>query len=141
MASPPDSAAIDDALAAVLSNDATLMALIPDGVFFDEAPPGATRFAQITLLDEVDVPVFGGRAYEDALYAVTVVMLSTVGANDVAAAARIDALLDGQPLTAAGYTWMTTHREARVNLTVPDDGDPAIRWYRRGGHYRVQMSI
>ena len=42
-------------------------------------------------------------------------MLSTVpGANMKAAAARIDALLEDQPLTVAGYTWMTMHREEPI---------------------------
>jgi hypothetical protein len=139
----PDSSDIDQALVAKLQADAALTALCPNGVYVEEAPAGATRFVIVSLVDEADEGVFGGRAIEDALYLVEARMLSTVaGANPKAAGARIDALLEGQPLTVAGYTWMTTHREARSTPRVEvDDADPSIRWYRRGGQYRLQVAV
>jgi hypothetical protein len=144
-----DSSDIDAALVAKLGSDATLLALCPNGVYLDEAPPNMTRFVIVSLVDEVDEPVFGKRGYEDALFLVEARMLSTAGGNIKAAAARIDALLEDQPLLApgspaapvSGYTWMTMFRESRVRLTEVDEIDPAIRWYRRGGNYRVQMSV
>lgn len=137
-----DSSDIDNALVAKLGADATLLALVPNGIYVDEAPPGATRFVIVSLVDEHDEAVFGARAIEDALYLVEARMLSTVsGANIKAAAARIDVLLENAVITATGYTWMTLHRESRVRLTEVDDADPSIRWYRRGGNYRVQMSV
>jgi hypothetical protein len=144
-----DSSDIDAALIAKLGSDATLLALCPNGVYMDEAPPGMTKFVIVSLVEEVDEPVFGKRAYEDALFLVEARMLSTAGGNIKAAAARIDVLLEDQPLLApgspassvAGYTWMTMCRESRVRLTEVDEVDPAIRWYRRGGNYRVQMSV
>jgi hypothetical protein len=139
---PVDSSDIDNALVARLGADATLLALCPNGVYFDEAPPGATRFVIVSLVDEQDEGRFGGRAFEDALYTVEARMLSTIaGANVKAAAARIDVLLEDQPLTVPGYTWMALHRESRVRLTEVDDADSSIRWYRRGGNYRLQMSV
>lgn len=138
----PDSSAIDNALIAKLGADAALLALCPNGIWPDEAPAGSTRFVIVSLVDEVDEPMLGGRAYEDALYLVEARMLSTVaGATIGAAAARIDALLEDKPLVVPGYTWMTLHREARVRMTEVDDLDPSIRWYRRGGQYRLQMSV
>jgi len=140
----PDSEAIERALAARLGADATLLALCPNNVYLDEAPPGMTRFVIVSLVDEADEPRFGGRAYEDALYLVEARLLSTTAnadANCRAAAARIDVLLEDQTFTAAGYTWMTCHREGRVRLTEVDAVDPSVRWYRRGGNYRVQMSV
>jgi hypothetical protein len=138
----PDSSNIDAALVAKLGADVALLALCPNGVYVDEAPPGATRFVIVSLIEEADEPVFGGRAIEDALYLVEARMLSTISGADIkAAAARIDVLLDEQPLTAAGYTWMTMHREARIRLTEVDDQDTTIRWWRRGGQYRCQMSV
>jgi hypothetical protein len=95
----------------------------------------------VTLLAEQDVPQLGGRAYEDALYLVKAVMLSTAGGNIKQATARIDQLLEDQPLTVAGYGWMTTHREERMRITEVDEADASIRWYHRGGHYRVQMAL
>ena len=142
-----DSAAIDDALVARLLADAALMALVPDGVFVDEAGASlvtggnATRFVIVSLVEEHDVQKFGGRAYEDALYQVEARMLSTVaGADITAAAARLDALLEDQPLTVAGYAPMALYRESRIRLTEIDDADASIRWHRRGGHFRLVMS-
>lgn len=138
----PDSSAIDNALLAKLGSDATLLALCPNGVYMDEAPQGSTRFVIVSLVDEVDEAQFGGRAIEDALYLIEVRMRADVAAATMGtAAARVETLLEDQPLTVAGYTWMTTFREARVRLTEIDEVDPSIRWYRRGGHYRVQVSV
>lgn len=136
----PDSSLIDAALLARLVGDATLSAILTDGVYFDEAKQGAQRFAIVSLVDEADESVFGGRAIESALYLVKAVILSTTGADVKTAAARIDTLLEDQPLTAAGYTGMTVFRESRIRTTEVDDADPSIRWQHRGGHYRVEMS-
>jgi hypothetical protein len=139
----PDSSAIDAALVVKLGADATLLALCPNGVYVDEAPPGSTRFVIVSLVGEDDEATYGqGRTVEDALFQVEARMLSTVAGADIkAAAARIDVLLEDQPLTVTGYTWMTLHRESRIRTTEVDEADPSIRWYRRGGHYRLQMSI
>ena len=139
----PDSAAIDQAIVDALQADATLAALMQAGVFVfvDEAPGGSTKFVIVSLVDETDEAMFGGRAFEDALLLVEARMLSTAGGNVKAAAARIDALLDDGALTVAGYTRMALHREKRIRLTEVDDADPSIRWLRRGGHYRCQMSV
>ena len=144
-----DSSDIDAALVTKLGSDAALLALCPNGVYVDEAPQGMTKFVIVSLVDESDEAVFGGRAIEDALYLVEARMQSTAGGNIKAAAARIDALLEDQPLLApgspasnvAGYVWMTTYRESRVRQTEVDAVDPSFRWYRRGGNYRVQMSV
>jgi hypothetical protein len=136
-----DSSDIDNALVAKLGADATLLALVPNGVYIDEAPAGATRFVIVSLVDEADVGRFGGRAIEDALYQVEARMLSTVaGANVKAAAARIDALLEQGTLTVSGYSLMALFRESRIRLTEVDAADPTIRWYRRGGNYRLVVS-
>lgn len=139
----PDSSAIDSALIATLGSDAALLALCPNGVYYGEAPGGSTRFVIVYLIDEEDTSVLPGtRAIEDAVYLVEARMLSTVtGSNIAGAAARLDALLENATLSAAGYTTMTVHREKRVRDTDVDDQDSTIRWFRRGGHYRVQMSV
>jgi hypothetical protein len=136
-----DTSDIANALIAKLGSDAALLALCPNGVYRDEAPPGATRFVIVSLMAGEDHGVFGRRALEDAVYLVEARMLSTVpGANIKAAAARIDALLEDAPLTVAGFTWSATYREEPIALTERDDQDPSIRWFRRGGRYFVQMS-
>jgi hypothetical protein len=138
-----DSSDIDAALVAKLAADATLTTLMPGGVWIDEGPAGLTQFVIVSLVDEADAAKFGGRAFEDALFLVEArekKPLSGSG-NIKAAAARIDVLLEDQPLTVAGYTHMAMHREARIRLTEVDEIDSSIRWWRRGGHYRVQQSL
>jgi len=136
-----DSSDIDNALVTKLGADATLLALCPNGVYVDEAPSGSTRFVIVSLVDEVDEGRFGGRSHEDALYQVEARMLSTVaGANIKAAAARIDVLLEQGTLTVSGYSLMALFRESRIRVTEVDAIDPSIRWYRRGGNYRLVVS-
>jgi len=136
-----DSSDIAGALIAKLGSDLELLALCPNGVYRDQAPPGATRFVIVSLLAGEDTGVFGKRAIEAGIYLVEARMLSTVaGANVKAAAARIDVLLEDQPLTVTGFSWMTLHREEPIGLTEIDAADPSIRWFRRGGRYRLEMS-
>jgi hypothetical protein len=138
-----DSSDIDSALVAKLQGDPTLAGLMPGGVFVDEAPAGLTQFVIVSLVDAVDVAKFGGRAFEDALVLVKAVEKkpATGSGNIKAAAARIDAVLEDAVLTVAGYTPMACYREARVRTTEVDEIDPSIRWFHRGGHYRVQQSL
>jgi len=136
----PDSSAIDNALIALLGADSALLALCPNGVYFAEAPPGSTRHVVVSLADEDDVQMFGGRAFEDGLYLVKAVMLSTAGGDIKAAAARIDALLEQQSILVSGYGPTVIHRESRERNTEVDDLDPALRWLHRGGFYRVVTS-
>jgi hypothetical protein len=136
-----DTSDIAGALIAKLGSDLELLSLCPNGVYRDQAPPGATRFVIVSLMAGEDVGVFGRRAIEAGVYLVEARMLSTVpGVNVKAAAARIDVLLEDQPLTVAGYTWMTMHREEPIGITEVDAVDASIRWFRRGGRYRVEMS-
>jgi hypothetical protein len=139
----PDSSDIDSALVTKLQGDATLAGLMPGGVWVDEGPPGLTQFVIVSLVDELDVDKFGGTAFEDALFLVKAVELkpATGSGNSKAAAARIQAVLHDQVLTVAGYTHMAMHRESRVRTTEPDGVDASIRWFHRGGRYRVQQSV
>jgi len=136
-----DTSDIAGALIAKLGSDLELLALCPNGVYRDQAPPGATRFVIVSLMAGEDLGVFGRRAIEAGVYLVEARMLSTVpGVNVKAAAARIDVLLEDQPLTVAGFTWMTMHREEPIGITEVDAVDASIRWFRRGGRYRLEMS-
>lgn len=140
----PDSSAIDQALIDKLLGDATLMALMPDGVHVDEAPAGKTQFVIVSLVDAHDTPIFEGRGTETGLYLVKAVERSTVAVKNIkAAAARIDALLDPQPplpratLTITGYGLQLLRRESRLRMLEVDDADSSIRWQHRGGRYEV----
>jgi hypothetical protein len=140
--SKPTSSRIGAAIVALLAADAELAALVPDGIWRNEAPPHAQRFVIVAQADGLDVATYDqGRAYEDKVYTVVAKMLSTAGGDIEAAEARIDALLEDQSLAAAGYAWMQTNREHPIDETDPDPLNPAIRWLHRGGEYRVQMAI
>jgi hypothetical protein len=135
-----DTSDIANALIAKLGSDTALLALCPNGVYRDQAPPGATRFVIVSLMAGEDIGVFGRRAIEAGVYLVEARMLSTAGGNIKAAAARIDVLLEDQPLTVAGFAWSTMHREEPIGFTDVDAGDASLRWFRRGGRYRLEMS-
>lgn len=140
----PDSSAIDQAIVDLLNADTGVggvKTLMPGGAFMDEAAAGLTQFVIVSLVDEHDEPMLGGRAFEDALYLVKAVELSTVAVKNIkAAAARIDALLEQGPLTISGYSLSAMRRESRVRMTEVDDVDASIRWQHRGGRYQVVVS-
>ena len=138
---PPDSSNIDSAIISLLLNDQTLMGMMPDGVFFDEANPGATRFVIVSLAEEFDVPTFSKRTVEEGVYLVKAVALSTTGGDVRSAAARIDALMeDTKRLNAAGFNTISTHRVERVRITEVDEVNADLRWQHRGGRYRVEAA-
>jgi hypothetical protein len=143
-----DSSDVDAALVAALLADEALMALMPDGVFMDEAGKSivtggnSTRFVIVSLVDEHDTPMFEGRGSEDALYTVKAVELKPVnGSGHVkAAAARIDALLELGSLTIEGYGLLVMRRRERIRMLDVDSADESIRWQHRGGRYQVMVA-
>lgn len=140
-----DSTLVDDALIAKLLNDSQLRSLCPDGVWSDQAGEGKERFVIISLVEHSDVPVFEGRAFENALYLVKAVIKN--GKGDIkAASARIDAILSGADgrgaiIPVPDFGELSVVREARVRYTEVDDQTPALRWLHRGGRYRVHASL
>lgn len=137
----PDSGEIGKAVVARLSGDATLMGLVPDGVYVHEAAQGTTKFALVSLVSSLDAGQMAApgqrRATEDALYAVKAVILGTSRTAAGQAAARIDALLEDQPLAIVGYACLSIARTEVIDDTEVDDVDNAIRWQHRGGRYRI----
>lgn len=146
----PDPEAITNALIAKLGADSTLLAKVPNGVFRDVAGANATRFVIVSLVIGEDISGFGQRSIEDRLYLVEARLRSDMpnSLSDVAVAAnRIDTLLDPQPpappatLAVTGYTLMSLTREEPVESTERDENVTNIFWFRRGGRYRVVMSL
>jgi len=136
-----DSAAIDAAMVAYLRADATLTALLPDGVYLDQAPQDSERYALVRLVDAQDESTFDGRAFEIVIYEVAAVGMSRAidGGALADAAARIDTLLEGAQLAAAGYPApATVARIGRLRGAFElEDEDRSVRWFRRGGVYEV----
>jgi hypothetical protein len=141
-----DASAVDTAVIAALAADATLAALLPGGVHFGLAPQGVTAFALVTVDETAEVSVFAEtpaarRAIEMITYAVQAVLPSSAMAPATQAAARIDTVLQDQPLTIPGYTWLSTVRVERLRPAgEPDAVDKNIRWQQTGGRYRVQVT-
>lgn len=143
---PPDSSDIDNALVAKLSSDPTLLGLMPNGVYFGLAPEKSTQYVLVALADSHDEPMFGGRAFEEYVYAVKAVEMSTVATRNVkAAGARIDAILDPPApprlaLTIPGYALKLSRRQERIRYDEIDEVDHSIRWSHRGALYTLWVS-
>lgn len=135
----PDSSAVDAALKAKLAGDAALMALTPDGVYFDLAPEGSKQFVLLAHLAHVDEPVFGGTAWEQFTYLVKAVTPGPSADTAKAAAARIHEVLEGALLMPEGYVDMYCGRVERVREQERDDINE-VRWNHRGGHYEVWVT-
>jgi hypothetical protein len=136
----PDPSNVDAAIIALLAGDATLTALMTDGVYMDVANSGATKFVIVSLSTHEDEYVFEGSAFERSQYIVKAVERSNSGTNVKAAAARIHTLLQDQPLTITGYKHSLTRRAERIRYTEVDEVDNDIRWQHRGGRYDVMVS-
>jgi hypothetical protein len=135
-----DSSQVDAAVIGRLLGDATLSSLMSDGVYWDVAAHGKTRFVIVSQVDHSDEPMLQGTAYERFLYLVKAVELSTSGANISAASARIQTLLHDATFAVTGYGLMVSRRVERVRYTEVDEVDRDIRWQHRGGQYEVMVS-
>lgn len=134
-----DSLAIDASLLGLLGSDATLLSLMPNGVHFDNAPAGSTRFVVVRLQSDLDTRKFEGRAFEDVIYSVIAIAKDKSWAAVRQAAFRIDQLLDGQSLTVEGFGPMTFSRTERHRYSNPDPADD-VSWKHAGGVYACLAS-
>lgn len=129
---------LDTAIVSRLMSDATLMALATDGVAFNIAPEGATKFVLVSIMTTEDEGMFSGRAVEHVTYLVKYVEKTTSSVNPTTAAERINVLLDWVTLTVPGYSPVTVKRVGgRVHYTEIDDANAALRWQHRGALYEV----
>lgn len=135
-----DPSSVDAAVVAKLRGDATLLALMTDGVYVDIAPNGKTKFVIVSLVVHFDEYVFEGSAFEQSVYLVKAVAREVDTSAVITAAARIHTLLQDVALTITGYTHGLTRRSERVRYTEVDDLNPDIRWQHRGGRYDVFVS-
>jgi hypothetical protein len=137
-----DSAAIDAALVSALINDATLAALMPDGVYFGTATAqGAQRFVRVDVFGSGDEYQFGSPAWEWTRYQIKAVALNTSGLAVAQAAKRIYDVLQDVPLAISGYVWMRTQRVGNlIHYNEPDAANTSVRWQHRGAHYIVQAA-
>lgn len=137
-----NAAAVDAALIAALAADATLAALLPDGVYVDVAPSNKTRFVIVQAQTrEITDALADETLYEVVRYRITARVLMTTGADANAAAFRIQERLTWMPIVPiAGYTHMATIQVERVKFTEVDAIDNDIRWQVAGGDYEIWVS-
>lgn len=130
----PDSGAIDAAVVGRLGSDTTLLGLMPNGVHFDSAPAGSTKFVLVRLQVSPDSLKFDGRAFEEPTYSVIAIAKDTSWAGVRQAAKRIDELLEGVPLTVDGFGPIIFSRTERQRYSNQDPSDD-VSWKHAGGIY------
>ena len=136
----PDSSAVDAALVAKLAGDATLMALTPDGVYFDLAPEGSKSFVLVAHLAHVDEPLFnGGTAWEQFTYLVKAVTPGPSARDGESGGGADSRAAGGRAAEPEGYVDMRCARVERVREQERDDINE-VRWNHRGGHYEIWVS-
>src|SRR5262245_34169768 len=141
-----DTGAVDAAIVSRLQADSQLLALMPDGVWINEAPAGKRAFVIVSLAIGQDVGQMAPlpakrRAMEDLRYLIKAVNMNASRTPARNAAARIDAVMeDPAALTVPGYGVLQCHRFEAVEDTEPDQIDQTIRWQHYGGRYRVLVT-
>jgi hypothetical protein len=137
---PSDTSEVDAAVVTRLLTDATLAALMPDGVYWDVPPINKRRFVVVSQSTHEDWYQFGGEAFERISYLIKAVEDQSAGANVKAAAQRIHVLLQDATFTIPGYTLMKCQRSERIRVTEADEQNTEIRWQQRGGYYEIWCS-
>jgi hypothetical protein len=131
-----DSAAVDTAVISALYADATLMGLLPDGVYFGTAPQSKTKCAIVTLPAHHDSDQFQGTAFEEFTYMVKALVRDNGVTTANQAAARIDVVMRTLPAP-AGYLLTLSRRGEHIAYTEPDPVNPDQMWQHRGGLYEL----
>lgn len=135
-----DASQIESAIITKLKNDPTLAGLVPDGVYWDLARQGSTRFVIVSLSTSRGLAeINDGETLREFVYTVKAVALGTDPDPIVPADARIQALLDHGTLdlTAAGCELMIMRWRDRVRYT---ETAAAETWQHRGARYEVTVT-
>jgi len=136
-----DATEVERALIGKLAGDATLAMALPDGVYYDVAPLGSTRFAIVSLsasrgLDELN----DGETFRALIYVIKAVVIGAASDAVAAADKRIAELVDRQPLDLppdAGATLMVARWVDRIRYT--ETVNDTI-WQHRGARYEITVT-
>lgn len=132
---------VERALIGKLAADATLQTSLPDGVFYDTAPLGSTRFAIVSLsASRARYELNDGETLRALIYVVKAVVLGASSDGVAAADKRIQELVDRQPLdlpAAAGATLMVARWVDRIRYTETASGEI---WQHRGARYEITVT-
>lgn len=127
--------AIDAAIYARLSGDATLTTLAPGGVWRNLAPTGTTGVIVVfTPVSANDAYTLGQRATTEHTYLVKAVAPGESNNPASDAAARIDALLTDATITLAAGRVLSIRRSEIVTMTENDGGE---MYQHAGGYYII----
>jgi hypothetical protein len=135
-----DASAVESAIIGKLAADPELAGLLPDGVFWDLARQGATRFALVSLSESRALAeINDGETLRAFVYQIKAVALGADSDPIVAADRRIHALLDhgSLELGAAGCSLMIMRFVDRIRYTEISEGDT---WQHRGARYEVTVT-
>jgi hypothetical protein len=135
-----DATEVERALIGKLAGDATLAAVLTDGVYYDVAPIGSTRFAIVSLSSSRGLyELNDGETFRALIYIVKAVVLGSASADVAAADKRIQELVDRQPLdvSAAGAELMVAHWIDRIRYTETVNNDV---WQHRGARYEITVT-
>ena len=136
----PDTSEVDAAIIAYLSADAELMALLPDGVYWDLSTLGTTQYVLVSQLVHEDVDTLdSGAAWERITYLVKGVTQGSSGTTVKEAAHRIYELLQHGTFAIDGFALVLCRRAERVRYVEVEETTDT-RWQHRGGHYEVWVS-
>lgn len=129
---------VEKAIIGTLAADPELTGYLPDGVYWDLAPQSSTQFAIVSASTSRGQMEFGNvDSWRALVYVVKAVVLSSGNSPIAAADARINALLDRQPLAlppAAGAGLMVMRWVDRIRYTENVDGNT---WQHGGARYEV----
>ena len=132
---------VEKALIGKLAADAALTASLPDGIYYDLAPIGSTRFAIVSLSASRGLyELNDGETFRALIYVVKAVVLGTASSVVAAADQRIQELIDRQPLdlpAAAGATLMVARWVDRIRYTETANNDI---WQHRGARYEITVT-
>jgi len=134
-----DISEVDVAVMNRLSADATLMGIVPGGVFWDVAGAGATKFVIVSQLDHEPAYAMPHQMWDRITYLIKATVQGTSGSEVKSAAKRIHELFEGAVITPTGYyPSMNCQRAQRVRYTEVDEVTDQ-RWQHRGGHYELMV--
>lgn len=136
-----DATEVERALIGKLAADGALQSALPDGVYYDLAPLGSTRFAIVSLSASRGLyELNDGETLRALIYVVKAVVLGTSSTNVAAADKRIQELIDRQPLDlppAAGAALMVARWLDRIRYTETANNDV---WQHRGARYEITVT-
>lgn len=135
-----DATEVERALIGKLAGDPALQTSLPDGVYYDIAPLGSTRFAIVSLSASRGLyELNDGETFRALIYVIKAVVLGTSSDAVAAADKRIQELVDRQPLdvSAAGATLMVARWVDRIRYSETANNEI---WQHRGARYEITVT-